>query len=59
MIALHDALLCPTPKNALLGSAQTHATDLGSIITYSRENIKDCSTLNCVNEFPLTHIEAG
>ena len=41
MIALHDASLCATPKNALLGSAQTHATDLSSIITYSRENLKD------------------
>ena len=59
MIALHDPSLCPTPKNALLGSAQTHATDLGRIFTYSRENIKGCSTLNCVKELPLTHIEAG
>ena len=59
MIALHDASLCPTPKNALLCSAQTHANYLGRILTHSRENFKDCLTLNCVNEFPLTHIEAG
>jgi len=52
MIASHDGSACPTPKNALLRSAQTRATDLGKITTSLRPDFKDRLTPTRVNEFP-------
>ena len=51
MIALHDASLCATPKNALLGSAQTHATDLGRLILIHEKISKTARRLTASTSF--------
>jgi len=51
MIASHDGSACPTPKNALLRAAQTRASDLGTIATPLRADLKDRLTPTRVNEF--------